>query len=90
MSDYIGRFLFVSGKPHVFPDESRFSKKPSGVYCIFPDDSRFFRGLIRDLQYIPGRVRKERYFLPLSAIMPLRVALKSSAAASWSRVRCIR
>ena len=42
MPDYIGRFLFVSGKPHVFPDESRFSKKPSGVYCIFPDDSRFF------------------------------------------------
>ena len=42
MPDDIGRFLFVSGKPHVFPDESRFSKKPSGIYCIFPDDSRFF------------------------------------------------
>lgn len=43
MPDDIGRFLFVSGKPHVFPDESRFSKKPSGIYCIFPDDSRFFK-----------------------------------------------
>lgn len=42
MPDDIGRFLFVSGKPHVFPDESRFSKKPSGIYCISPDDSRFF------------------------------------------------
>lgn len=43
MPDDIGRFLFVSGKPHVFPDESRFSKKPSGIYCIFPDDSRIFK-----------------------------------------------
>ena len=42
MPDDIGRFLFVSGKPHVFPDESRFSKKSSGIYCISPDDSRFF------------------------------------------------
>lgn len=42
MPDDIGRFLFVSGKLHVFPDESRFSKKPSGIYCISPDDSRFF------------------------------------------------
>ena len=38
MPDDIGRFLFVSGKPHVFPDESRFSKKPSGIYSIFPDE----------------------------------------------------
>ena len=43
MPDDIGRFLFVSGKPHVFPDESRFSKKPSGIYCISPDDSRIFK-----------------------------------------------
>ena len=42
MPDDIGRFLFVSGKLHVFPEESRISKKPSGIYCISPDDSRFF------------------------------------------------
>ena len=31
-----------------------------------------------------------RYFLPLAAIMPERVSLKSFAAASFSTVRCIR
>ena len=43
MPDDIGRFLFVSGKLHISPDESRISKKPSGIYCIFPDECQIFK-----------------------------------------------
>lgn len=62
MPDDIGRFLFVSGKPHVFPDESRFSKKPSGIYCISPDDSRFFEDSSGIYSIFPDEYEKSVIF----------------------------